>query len=179
MECSVAGINSCWPAFRGGCLESRRGTRLTIVVPRGEDDEWALRAGAVGLFELSPESVGISPLESTLSVPWGADGLGRRTLEGGYRIFVGGTARYAASPTTLDHDVAEPYMDPRDRGLDSEAPELKAARSYLPIHHDPSRWRGKGFPPFVEQLMTEGHRIGGDEPFGFYEGNFWHPEPDR
>ena len=169
VHCSVAGIDSCWPAIRAASLERRRGTRLTIVVPRGEGDEWALRAGAVGLFELSPESVGISPLESTLSVPWGADGLGRRTLEGGYRIFVGGTARYAASPATLDHDVAEPYMDPRDRGLDGEAPELKAARSYLPIHHDPSRWRGKGFPPFVEQLMTEGHRIGGDEPFGFYE----------
>ena len=131
IHCSVAGIDSCWPAIGAASLERRRGTRLTIVVPRGEGDEWALRAGAVGLFELSPESVGISPLESTLSVPWGADGLGRRTLEGGYRIFVGGTARYAASPTTLDHDVAEPYMDPRDRGLDARRPSLRRpARTY-------------------------------------------------
>ena len=38
-------------------------------------------------------------------------------------------------------------MDPRDLGIGCEAPERKVERSYMPIHHDPERWRGKGFSP--------------------------------
>ena len=113
--------------------------------------------------------MGIEGAEGSVEVPWGCDGLERRALEGGYRVFVGGAPRYAAASMTLNHDEAEADMDPRDLGIGCEAPERKAERSYMPIPHDPGRWRGKGFSPFVEQLMTEGHRIGGDVPFGFYE----------
>ena len=122
-----------------------RGTRLTVVVPREDHGEWERRALAAGLFELPADAIGISHLGASETVPWGADGLERRTLEGGYRIFIGGTARYASSKITLDHDVAEPFMDPRDRGIGCEAPERKTERSYQPIPHDPARWLGKGF----------------------------------
>lgn len=169
VHCSTAGLDACWPSIRAAALSEERGTRVTIVVPREGHGDWERRAHDAGLFELPAASIGISRCDASAEVPWGSDGLARRTLEGGYRIFTGGTARYASSKTTLDHDDAEPYMDPRDRGIGCEEPERKVERSYQPIPHDPARWLGKGFSPFVEQLMTEGHRIGGDEPFGFYE----------
>ena len=68
-----------------------------------------------------------------MEVPWGSDGLELRALEHGYRVFVGGEPRYASATMTLDHDAAEADMDPRDLGIGCEEPELKAARSYLPI----------------------------------------------
>jgi hypothetical protein len=71
------------------------------------------------------ESVGIRGASEEVSVPWGSEGLERRTLEGGYRVFVGGLPRYASSKTTLVHDDAEIFMDPCDRGIGCEAPERK------------------------------------------------------
>ena len=59
------------------------------------------------------------------------------------------------------------FMDPRDLGIGVEPSLAKAQRSYERIEHDPAQWRGKGLSPFVERLMTEGHRIGGDAPEGF------------
>ena len=70
---------------------------------------------------------------------------------------------------TLDHVVAEAYLDPKDRGEGCEDKLLKSQRSYGYIPHDPARWRGKGFSPYVEATMTEGHRIEGELPDGFYE----------
>jgi hypothetical protein len=35
--------------------------------------------------------------------------------------------------------------------------------------HEPELWRGKGLPPAVEALMTEGARIGVTEEVGFEE----------
>ena len=169
IHCSEAGLEACWPSIQAAAQRNTRGTRFSVVVPRDGTGAWESRARAAGLFELTLETVGIARPGAAESVPWGADGLERRTLEGGYCVFVGGAPRYASSKSTLDHDVAEPFLDPRDRGIGCEAPERKLERSYEPIPHDPSRWVGKGFSPFVEQLMTEGHRIGGVEPFGFYE----------
>ena len=60
-------------------------------------------------------------------------------------------------------------MDPKDLGIGCEPKELKAYRSYEPIPHEPWRWRGKGFSAYVEATMTEGHRIEGEQPEGFYE----------
>ena len=69
----------------------------------------------------------------------------------------------------VDFDLAERHMDPRDLGVGVEPSVQKARRSYEHIPHDPELWRGKGLSPFVERLMTEGHRIGGEVPDGFCE----------
>ena len=143
-------VRKLYAGLQAAAVSVARGTRLTVVVPREDHGEWERRALAAGLFELPADAIGISHLGASETVPWGADGLERRTLEGGYRIFIGGTARYASSKITLDHDVAEPFMDPRDRGIGCEAPERKTERSYQPIPHDPARWLGKGFSPFVD-----------------------------
>ena len=169
VHCSLDGLERCWEEVRTAMGRKERGTRLTVVVPRGGDEAWSARAREAGLRELELGRLGVEHAEAGVEVPWGSDGLELRALEHGYRVFVGGEPRYASATMTLDHDAAEADMDPRDLGIGCEEPELKAARSYLPIPHEPERWRGKGFSPFVEQLMTEGHRIGGDEPFGFYE----------
>ena len=169
LHCSLGGLERCWEEVRLAMGHEERGTRLTVVVPRGGDEVWPARAREAGLLELELDGLGVECAGADVEVPWGSDGLELRALESGYRVFVGGAPRYASAAMTLDHDAAEADMDPRDLGVGCEEPELKAARSYLPIPHDPERWRGKGFSPFVEQLMTEGHRIGGDEPFGFYE----------
>ena len=169
LHCSLEGLEACWPSVVSAMGSDARGTRVTIVLPRDDDGTWARRALDAGLDEMPLESVGIRGASEEVSVPWGSEGLERRTLEGGYRVFVGGLPRYASSKTTLVHDDAEIFMDPCDRGIGCEAPERKVERSYQPIPVDPKRWVGKGFSPFVEQLMSEGHRIGGEEPFGFYE----------
>ena len=65
-------------------------------------------------------------------------------------MIAAGRAEYVRPWATLEHDVVDKFMDPRDLGIGSEPPELKARRSYEFIAHDPARWRGKGFSPFVE-----------------------------
>ena len=169
LHCNLESLARHWEVVRQAMSRKERGTRLTVVLPRGDDETWSTRAREAGLSELDLTSLGIEHAGGDVEVPWGCDGLERRALEGGYRVFVGGAPRYSAAAMTLDHDAAEADMDPRDLGIGCEAPERKIERSYMPIYHDPERWRGKGFSPFVEQLMTEGHKIGGDEPFGFYE----------
>ena len=69
----------------------------------------------------------------------------------------------------LDHTAASEYMDPRDRGEGVEPSSEKAARSWRPMAWEPERWRGKGLPPEVEALMTEGARIEASEEVGFEE----------
>jgi hypothetical protein len=69
----------------------------------------------------------------------------------------------------LDHAAVREHLDPRDRGEGVEPSEEKAARSWRPMPHEPERWRGKGLPPAVEALMTEGARIGVTEEVGFEE----------
>ena len=59
----------------------------------------------------------------------------------------------------LVHSTVEPYMDPRDRGAPSCGHGAKAALAWSYLHRHPERWRGKGMPPDVEQMMTEGVRI--------------------
>ena len=169
LHCNLESLARHWEVLRQAMSRKERGTRLTVILPRGDDEAWSTRAREAGLSELDLTSLGIEHAGGDVEVPWGCDGLERRALEGGYRVFVGGAPRYSAAAMTLDHDAAEADMDPRDLGIGCEAPERKIERSYMPIYHDPERWRGKGFSPFVEQLMTEGHKIGGDEPFGFYE----------
>jgi hypothetical protein len=142
-------------------------------LPRDGDEAWAARPREAGLDELDLPSLGIEHAGGGVEMPWGSDGLERRTLVGGYiyRVFVGGAPRYSSASMTLDHDEAEADMDPRDLGIGCEAPERKAKRSYI-YRSIMIRSDGEGrTSPRVcgAQLMTEGHRIGGDEPFGFYE----------
>lgn len=169
VHCSLASLERGWGTIEQAMKRGLRGTRITVVLPRGGSEQWADRAWRAGLEELHLPSVGVTNAGDEVKVPWGPEGRELKRLPAGYRVFYGGRPAYAAATMTLDHAAVEPSMDPRDRGIGDERPELKAALSYTPIDHDPERWRGKGFPPFVEQLMTEGHRIGGDEPFGFYE----------
>ena len=69
----------------------------------------------------------------------------------------------------LDHASVREHLDPRDRGEGAEPPAEKAARSWRPMVWEPERWRGKGLPPAVEALMTEGARIDMSEEVGFEE----------
>jgi hypothetical protein len=69
----------------------------------------------------------------------------------------------------LNHADVREHLDPRDRGEGVDSSSEKAARSWCPLSWEPERWRGKGLPPEVEALMTEGARIHMSEEVGFEE----------
>ena len=161
MQCNLESLEQRWELVRQAMSREERGTRLTVVLPRDGDEAWAARPREAGLDELDLPSLGIEHAGGGVEMPWGSDGLERRTLVGGYiyRVFVGGAPRYSSASMTLDHDEAEADMDPRDLGIGCEAPERKAKRSYI-YRSIMIRSDGEGrTSPRVcgAQLMTEGH----------------------
>jgi hypothetical protein len=77
---------------------------------------------------------------------------------------------WVADGASVDYEMAERGMDPRDReGAAKEPPTTKAARSYVPIPWEPERWdiglpreldemmarRGVGIYPWAEDRPTE------------------------
>ena len=163
IHCSLAHLERVWPLALEACRRGR-GTRVMVVLPRStaESRSWESRARSAGMVE-------VRAMETLSAACSGVDGLGRAGIEGGYTAYRLGRPAYAPSGMTLDHVVAEAYLDPKDRGEGCEDKLLKSQRSYGYIPHDPARWRGKGFSPYVESTMTEGHRIEGELPDGFYE----------
>ena len=93
MHCNLESLEQHWDAVRKAMSREERGTRLSVVLPRGDGEAWAARAQAAGLAELALASVGVEGAEGSVEVPWGCDGLERRALEGGYRVFVGAARR--------------------------------------------------------------------------------------
>ena len=170
VHCSLPGLLEAWPALSDAAAIPERGTRITLVVPReGEEGEnWRARLGPSAFTEVDLAELSVTA-GSLSSVPFGADGLEVRALAGGYSVWVAGRPTYARSGESLIHAEVEPHMDPKDLGIGCEPKEFKAYRSYEPIPHEPWRWRGKGFSAYVEATMTEGHRIEGEQPEGFYE----------
>jgi len=59
----------------------------------------------------------------------------------------------------LDHAAVEPFLDPRDRGSPCAGPGAKGAIAWSPFLRHPERWVGKGLPPDVERMMTDGVTI--------------------
>ena len=47
-----------------------RGSRLSVVLPRGGGETWAARAREAGLVELALDSMGIEDAEGSVEVPW-------------------------------------------------------------------------------------------------------------
>ena len=170
MLCSPARLAARWAEIESALASDDRGTRVTIVLPTGlptGETAWRERLSRAGLSRRDLGEMGLA--SGDLTVSRGLEGVERALLPSGFEVWSGGKRRFPCAGATLDHDLAEKYMDPRDLGIGCEAKVKKAQRSYGYIPHDPSRWKGKGFSPYVEAVMTEGHRIEGPEPFGFYE----------
>ena len=170
MLCSPARLAARWAEIESALASDDRGTRVTIVLPTGlpaGETAWRERLSRAGLSRRDLGEMGLA--SGDLTVSRGLEGVERALLPSGFEVWSGGKRRFPCAGATLDHDRAEEYMDPRDLGIGCEAKVKKAQRSYGYIPHDPSRWKGKGFSPYVEAVMTEGHRIEGPEPFGFYE----------
>ena len=132
------------PVLRAAIEHGAAGTRVTVVASESKEAE--LRAAG---FEV------LCRLEAVGGAPRVAMAAGRR--------------RGVWRERRLDHAQVREFMDPRDRGEGVEASSEKAARSWRPMPHEPERWRGKGLPPEVESLMTEGARIEMAEEAGFEE----------
>ena len=93
-----------------------------------------------------------------------------QALDGTPRVAVAaGRRRGVWRERRLDHAAVREHLDPRDRGEGAEPGGEKAARSWRPMAWEPDRWRGKGLPPAVEALMTEGAKIDVSEEVGFEE----------
>ena len=167
IHCSEEHALQLLPAVEAALAEDPRGTRITWVLPqrlldRRLDQRWAARLHEAGFGVLLSCGEGEA-------VRAGRDGLDTLLLAEAAVVVTAGRARSCPGGERLDHAQVAEHMDPRDQGIGVEPSELKIQRSYEYIPHEPHRWRGRGFSPFVEQLMTEGHRIPGDEPTGFLE----------
>ena len=132
------------PAVSAALAASGVGTRCTVVTDAEREPELQ-RAG----FELICR---LSAIDGSARV---AMAIGRR--------------RGVWKERRLDHAAVREHLDPRDRGEGAEPSDEKAARSWRPMAWEPGRWRGKGLPPQVEALMTEGARIDVSEEVGFEE----------
>ena len=84
MQCNLESLEQRWELVRQAMSREERGTRLTVVLPRDGDEAWAARPREAGLDELDLPSLGIEHAGGGVEMPWGSDGLERRTLVGGY-----------------------------------------------------------------------------------------------
>ena len=145
VELSEAAARAELPTLRVALTRGGAGTRVTVVTGTGLEEE--LREAG---FEL-------------LGRLTAADGAPRVAMAAGRRRGVWREHR-------LDHAAVREHLDPRDRGEGpGESSIDKSARSWRPMAWEPERWRGKGLPPAVEKLMTEGARIAMSEEVGFEE----------
>jgi hypothetical protein len=145
VELSQAAARAELPTLRVALTRGGAGTRVTVVTGTGLEEE--LREAG---FEL-------------LGRLTAADGAPRVAMAAGRRRGVWREHR-------LDHAAVREHLDPRDRGEGpGESSIDKSARSWRPMAWEPDRWRGKGLPPAVEKLMTEGARIAVSEEVGFEE----------
>ena len=123
--------------------EGGAGTRVTIVTDARH------RAELEGLgFEHLPCHFGKEPGDRLESAGLVSMCIGRRMgVVGGVRF---------------DHESVREKMDWRDRGGHEADPVEKARLTWQDFPHDPERYRGKGLPPWVEKMMTEGAVIDAD-----------------
>ena len=136
--------------------EGGAGTRVTVVTTERRLDELQ-RAG----FELLQRVPAGSPARGTGGeLAW---------LVEPRVVCCAGRRRGASRECRLDHEAVRAEMDPRDRGEGVEPSSEKAARAWRPVPWEPSRWVGKGLPPEVERLMTEGARIEREAEVSFFE----------
>ena len=144
IEVGDEALEAALPALVRALERGGAGTRVTVVSSDAMEARLQ-RAGFEPLCRLSAE-----------------DGTARVALAAGRRRGVWRERR-------LDHDAVREHLDPRDRGEGAEPSSAKEARSWVPMPLQPERWRGKGLPPEVEALMTEGARIDVAEEVGFEE----------
>ena len=109
------------------------GTRVTVRV-KLKHESWMRRNGFV------PVSLELHEMTSKL----------------GFVYLCAGRRGGGSSESFLDHDWADSYMDPRDRGEGVEPGERKEVRSWTYYPHDPEQWDKQCLHPSVRELMTSG-----------------------
>ena len=136
-------------------------TRATVVCREDERARWVESIGSAARVEVclslgGQGSVGGMPASALLV------GVDRAVA-----VSIG--ERSCPVGETLDYDLVEQGMDPRDRGIGSLPKAWKRAVAFTPYRRpDASRWTGKGFPDHVIQTMTDGVVI---EPFEAKSGH--------
>ena len=156
VEVSATRLWAALPELRRALREGTMGTRLTVAATAG------------GVRELRCAGFEVLRHVAAGSAAVGSDGV-LTTLDEQRTLMVAGRRRGAARESRLDHEAVGHGLDPRDRGVGVEPSSEKAARSWRPMVHEPSRWVGKGLPAAVEQLMTEGARVEVEVEIGFFE----------
>ena len=140
-------LSAALPLFRSLLSEGSRGTRITVVAP--------LELGAL------VREAGFRPLRCAVK--------GRDIAADGLSAWYGGLREGASAKRHLDHSVVRPYMDEKDSSGWKVDPAVKAKLTWEPMPHDPGRYRGKGFKPEIERMMTEGVRIDASSDLGAFE----------
>ena len=69
----------------------------------------------------------------------------------------------------LDHDEAESWMDPRDRGVGKEPKQAIRERAWKHMNVEGSFWANRGLPDKVEEYMTHGVGVTLVSDLGGYE----------
>ena len=119
-------------------------TRITVVVGASEERSWSAR-GFARSWRWSAQHVRVTDVvgnAARLPSDAVAMSIGRRSCRDTGQGLV--HARIAGD------------LDPRDAGCESCPKAAKQALAWSPLHRHPEWWRGKGLPPDVELMMTEG-----------------------
>ena len=159
------------PAIGEALGREHSDTRVSVLVS-SSDLEASLLSGRLAAAGF--EHVHKVAASATHVIGWDGEQL---RLPHDLHLYSAGVRECRAEGAWLDHASLYPEMDPRDCGGYTGPPGRKAAIAWTPVLHDATRWRGKGLPPEVEEMMVSGAVVGpiggsDQEPWVFEESQY-------
>ena len=159
-------------------LAAGNGTRVVLQLQRRKPTRRTLRVRS------ALEAAGFSVVRSSDLRKGGATAElatreRRAVLSNPSEWWAAGERRSPRPEAALDLTAAEAAMDPRDQGLVADDLEGKRMRQFLPVPHDPERWKETGLPDWIETMMQSGVRIVPEVEPPFADHPFYRWESDE